>query len=80
MITGISGRSRRIALEHLEAAPTRQHHVEQHEVEVPGQRHCLAALAVGRDLGREALGAQRPLEKAGDARLVLDDQNPHRPS
>ena len=66
-------------LEHLEAAATRQHHVEQHQIEVPGQRQCLAAVAVAGDLGRKALGAQRPFEKAGDAHLVLDDQDPHRP-
>ena len=78
MITGSSGRRRRIVGEHVEAAAAGQHDVEQDEVEVAGERHPLALLAVGGALGGEALRAQGAFQEAGDARLVLDDQNPHR--
>ena len=68
-------------LEHLEAAASRQHHVEHDEVDCVPERLVGAGGAVERGVDLEAMRAEPAFQEVDDSRLVLDDEDPvgHRP-
>ena len=61
---------------HLEAVAAGQPEVEHHEVEVVVAGEGGRLLAVVDGDGGEAVAAQALLDERGDARLVVDDQDP----
>ena len=65
--------------QHLDPVASRQHPVEDHEVDVAAERQPLALDPVA---GRDhvvALRLEAALEEVGDRSLVLDDQDLHVP-
>src|SRR5699024_9261439 len=65
------------AAQHLEAVHTGQAHVEDEQVEVAAGGEVEGGDAVLDHGGGEAVRLQTALHEAGDARLVLGDEDPH---
>ncbi|HJV95573.1 MAG TPA: hypothetical protein VJ608_06025 [Albitalea sp.] len=64
-------------IQDVQAVPARQHHVEQDEPVVAGERLELGAPTVVDDGDGVALGMQALLDEARQGALILDDQDAH---
>jgi hypothetical protein len=62
---------------HRHAVESRQHDVEDDEIEPLGARRLQRVRAVARRGGREAFEAQMEEDELADVLVVLDDEDPH---
>ena len=66
-----------MALQDLQPVGARQPPVEDHEVPVPDPHRLACRMAIGGVRDGETLVRQPLDDRSGEARVVLDEQNPH---